>query len=86
MKEKDLSHHSEDTREEKAIATLAPVVNEEGNGKSHNKSGGIGRNRHELCTNRTTTHTADDGGCNAGRAEKDIAREEGYNGKNENHS
>ena len=58
-----MTHHSDDTREEKAIAVPAPVVTEEGNGNRHNKGGSIGWDRHELCTNRTITHAADDGGC-----------------------
>ena len=72
--EKDVSHHSNDTREEEATAALAPA-----NGSRNNKSGSIGRNRHELCTNRTIAHAANHGGCKVGQAEKDIAREEEYN-------
>ena len=63
---KDVAHHSEGTREEMRIAALIPAVTEKGNGNRHNKSGGIGPNRDELCTNRTITHAADDGGCKVG--------------------
>ena len=79
-----MAHHGEDTREEKAIAALAPAVTEEGNSNRHNKGSSIGRNRHELCTDRTVTHATDDGGCKVGKAEKDIAGEEEYDGQNEN--
>ena len=72
--EKDVVHHSEDTREEKAIAALTPAVSEEGNGNRYNISGSIGRNGHELCKNRTITHAADDGGCKVGQAGKNIAK------------
>ena len=76
----DVAHHGNDTREDKAIAALTPAVTEEGNGNGHNKSGSIGWNTDELCTNRTITHAADDSECN--QALKDMAGEEEYAGQN----
>ena len=82
--EKDIACQSEDPGEEKAVTALAPAVSEDANADRDHESGGVGRDRHELCVNRTVTHATDDRWRKVCQAEEYIATEEGHDRQNEN--
>jgi len=79
-----VAYHSEDPREENTITTLAPAVREDGNAHRADESGGIRRNRHELCLNRTISHVLDDSWGKEGQAKHHIASEAESGRHNEN--